>query len=333
MNNKIVNQKKIVSIADFFKKNKELFVVVSGSFDILHARHADFLKKAKSQGKYLIVLLNSDQSIKKYKGLNRPIVPEKLRAELLASLSCVDYVCLFNEITPNKLLEKIKPNIYCNGPDWGSDCIEKEVVEKNGGRIVVIRGIKRDITSSKIILKILTAYKTPQIKAVFIDRDGTINDDKDGYIYKINDFVYLPGVIKGLKKLSQSDYKIIIISNQSGIGRGFYKENDFTRLNKFMLKDLKHKNIRIDKVYYCPHKPEDKCLCRKPEGGMIFKALEDFKISLNDSWLIGDSESDVALGRNLNIKTIKVSEKKKSDKLKANYYVNNLETAVKIILG
>ena len=127
---KLKTQNEIVQIARKLKERGKKVVALSGSFDILHSGHIQSLKEAKTQGDILIVLLNSDKSIKEYKGPARPINPQKERALVLAALEPVDYIVLFNEITPKKILEKIKPNIFCQGGDWGKDCIKRETVEK-----------------------------------------------------------------------------------------------------------------------------------------------------------------------------------------------------------
>ena len=171
-------------------------------------------------------------------------------------------------------------------------------------------------------------------KAVFLDRDGTININDPSHLYRIEDFKFTPYAISALKKLSKSDYKIIIVTNQSGIGRGYYTEEDLEKLHQWMLKELKNKGIRIDKIYHCPHVPEDKCLCRKPNIGMLLRAVKDFNISLNDSWLVGDDEKDIIMGRRANVKTIKLGEKMpESLRLEPNYYAKNLLEAVRIILS
>jgi len=107
-------------------------------------------------------------------------------------------------------------------------------------------------------------------KAVFLDRDGVINEDF-GYVHKIENFYIYDEVFPALKKLQDAGFKLIVITNQSGIGMGYYTEEDFKKVNEYMLKTLKERGINIDKVYYCPHHPEGtvpeyrmKCNCRKP---------------------------------------------------------------------
>lgn len=138
-------------------------------------------------------------------------------------------------------------------------------------------------------------------KAVFLDRDGTLNVEKH-YLYKIEDFEFLPGVIEGLKLLQEAGYLLIVITNQSGIGRGYYSEEDFNILNHWMLETLEENGVTVNAVYYCPHLPDaqvakyrKECECRKPKLGMFLQAIEDFEIDLNKSYAIGDKIRDCAI--------------------------------------
>ena len=333
MDKKIKTQKEIIRIANRLRKEGKRIVTFNGSFDILHIGHMRSLREAKSKGNVLIVLLNSDKSVRNYKGPTRPIIPEKERIEILAALECVDYVVIFDEINPISILEKVKPDIHCNGSDWGKHCIEREVVEKYRGKIYVLKW-QKGYSTTNLISKILDTYSRPPVKAVFLDRDGTINNNKDGYIHKIEDFEFIPNALEGLKLLSKTDYKIIMVTNQSGIGRGFYTEKYLIKLHKWLLKKFGEENIRIDKIYYCPHTPDNRCSCRKPEIGMLMQAVEDYGISLNDSWLIGDDSKDIIMGRMANVKTIKLGKKMPSRlKLQPNYYAADLDEAIKQILS
>ena len=134
-------------------------------------------------------------------------------------------------------------------------------------------------------------------KAVFLDRDGVINLDK-AYVSKIEDFEFCEGVFEALAHFQRLGYLLIIVTNQSGIGRGYYSEEDFQILSDWMKKELLHVKIKIDAIYHCPHAPEVNCACRKPKSGMFLKAIEDFDIDVKQSWMIGDKPSDIeaALG-------------------------------------
>lgn len=334
MSDKIKTQEQLIKLVQKLKSAGKKVVTYNGSFDLLHAGHARSLAEARSLGDVLIVLLNSDKSVKSYKSSKRPIVSEDARAEMLASLASVDYICLFGEINPLRILDKVKPDIHANGADWGRDCLERDVVERNGGKIHILKWTA-GLSTSNLVKKILENYKTPLKKAVFIDRDGTINyNGEKGYIHKKEDFKFLPGVITALKKLSKSDYKIIIATNQSGIGRGFYSESDMRKLHGHMLADLKKGGVRVDAIYYCPHHPELACGCRKPAVNMALAAVKDFDVSLNDSWVVGDSDKDVLMGRAANMKTIKLGGKMSAErKLEPHHYAKDLKEAINIILN
>lgn len=160
-------------------------------------------------------------------------------------------------------------------------------------------------------------------KAVFLDRDGTINVEKH-YLYKIEDFEFLPGVIEGLKLLQRADYLLVIITNQSGIARGYYTEDDFQRLNSWMLKELKDKGVDIAKVYYCPHlsdaqveKYRKECDCRKPNLGMYEQAVRELEIDLNISWTIGDKIRDCAICVSSACRGILIADNEKSEVVNA----------------
>ena len=169
-------------------------------------------------------------------------------------------------------------------------------------------------------------------KAIFIDRDGVIIDDQ-GYVHKIEDFHLLPNSIEGLKLLK--DYKLFIITNQSGIGRGYYKYGDFLKFNNHLLNELKKYNIEIKKTYHCPHKPDENCECRKPKIKLLKDAEKEFGIDLKKSFVIGDQKSDFELGRNAGCRTVHVLTGHGigvKDEVKPDYFAQDLADAAKWIL-
>lgn len=137
-------------------------------------------------------------------------------------------------------------------------------------------------------------------KAVFLDRDGVINEDS-GYVSKISDFKFINGVFEALRGFKELGYLLIIVTNQSGISRGFYTLKDFENLNKFMLDEFTKNGVFIDKVYFCPHSPEENCECRKPKAGMILQGLKEFDINPQNSILIGDKISDIEAANAANL--------------------------------
>lgn len=134
-------------------------------------------------------------------------------------------------------------------------------------------------------------------KAVFLDRDGVINYDS-GYVFKPEDFVLLGGVIEAVRVIKKEGFVCVVVTNQAGIARGLYSEEDYHSLNRYMLDIFLSNDLIIDGVYHCPHHPDytGTCMCRKPKPGMLFEAAKDFDISLSESYLLGDKISDVYAG-------------------------------------
>lgn len=130
------------------------------------------------------------------------------------------------------------------------------------------------------------------IKTIFLDRDGVINKEV-GYLHKIEDFIFIDGVFETCLFFQKLDYQIIIVSNQSGIARGYFTLFDYKKLTKWMLYQFSKKNISILEVFFCPHDPKSKCFCRKPQPGMLVDAKNKYNIDLEKSWMIGDKETDI----------------------------------------
>ena len=137
-------------------------------------------------------------------------------------------------------------------------------------------------------------------KALFLDRDGVINIEKE-YLHKPDDFEFIDGVFETLRIAEQMGYLLIVITNQSGIGRGYYTEEDFRHLDQWMRSRFAQEGIRIAEVYYCPHVPDTSCECRKPLPGMIHAAGREFAIDFERSILIGDKESDITAGKSAGV--------------------------------
>ncbi len=172
-------------------------------------------------------------------------------------------------------------------------------------------------------------------KAVFLDRDGTINREVN-YLSSINDFKFLPRTIDALKLLSSTGYKIIIITNQSGIARGYFDKKKLIGIHKKMCDDLVAKGVRIDGIYYCPHHPDENCGCRKPGIDMLKRAEKDFCLNLQQSYMIGDTTTDIKTGMNAGCKTILVRTGYAGEDgrytVKPDHTASDLFEAVKIIV-
>ena len=178
-------------------------------------------------------------------------------------------------------------------------------------------------------------------KAIFLDRDGVINYDY-GFVYRWSEFKFIEGVIRALQILNNYGFKLFIITNQSGIARGFYSVEDLEILHKKMLNYLSKRSINISAIYYCPHFEKGiskeysiNCLCRKPQPGMLYQAKEKYNINMNESYLVGDKISDLQAGWNAGIRfcyLVKKNGKDNYPKLKNfSYYANDLYQFAKII--
>lgn len=168
-------------------------------------------------------------------------------------------------------------------------------------------------------------------KILFLDRDGTIIKDK-GYMYRPEDIEFIEKAVEAMV-IFQKNYQLVVVTNQSGIGRGRYKVQDYEIFNKAFLMQLHKRGVSIRALLYCPHSPEDNCRCRKPKTWLVNKWLKNEKLELdvNHSYVIGDKQSDVELASNLGIKGILISRAKGIVPNK-NMVISSLYEATEIIL-
>lgn len=154
---RVLSLEELVDTLEPLRSSKRI-VFTNGCFDIVHAGHVDCLERAKSLGDILVVGMNSDESVRKIKGPKRPIIPQDMRAKVLASLKPVDYVVIFDEETPIKVIEALKPHVLVKGGDWDPEkIVGKDFVESYGGNVVTVP-IRFDISTTKIVEKILKLY-------------------------------------------------------------------------------------------------------------------------------------------------------------------------------
>jgi len=159
MKEKIKGRKELLRIIKNLKAKGKRIVFTNGCFDLLHLGHVRYLEKAKALGDILVVGVNSDSSVRKLKGLKRPILPEGERTEILSGLGCVDYITIFKEADPLKLITSLKPNLLVKGGDWTREqIVGREVVERSGGELVIIPFVKGASTSN-VIGNILKRYE------------------------------------------------------------------------------------------------------------------------------------------------------------------------------
>lgn len=141
---------------------------------------------------------------------------------------------------------------------------------------------------------------------LFLDRDGVINKKREDYVKTIQEFEFVPGIFDAIKKLNSLGIQIIVITNQSVVNRKIISEIQLNEIHDFMLETMQKNSCTISKIYFCPHHPEEKCDCRKPNTGMIKQAIKDFNINLSNTLLIGDSNSDIEAAKKMKIRSIKL---------------------------
>ncbi len=181
--------------------------------------------------------------------------------------------------------------------------------------------------------------------AVFLDRDGTINEDP-GYFHDAESLRLLPGAVEAIRRLNRLGLTVVLVTNQSGIARGYFTEADFWRVQRKLDGLLSASGARLDAVYFCPHHPEGKvppyntrCRCRKPEPGMLYRAARDLGLDLGWSYMVGDRETDIQAGRAAGCRTVWLREATgesgvvaRSGQMEADWVARTLEDAVRWIV-
>ena len=192
----------------------------------------------------------------------------------------------------------------------------------------------------------MTGKRWKMNRAVFLDRDGVITKDPPHYAHRIDQLKLIPKSAEAIRALNENEFKVVIVSNQSGVARGYYQESDIEIFNSAMKKELEKRGAYIDAIYYCPHYSEAQieaymmvCDCRKPEPGMLKHAEKDLNLDLKRSFLVGDKMTDIEAGYSAGCKTILVltghgnDEVKKVDEMniKPNHVSKDLYTSSQII--
>jgi D-glycero-D-manno-heptose 1,7-bisphosphate phosphatase len=172
--------------------------------------------------------------------------------------------------------------------------------------------------------------------AVFLDRDGTINEDT-GYVSDPDDLRVLPGAAEAIKRLNEEGIKVIVITNQSGVGRGYFTASDLRAVNERLEELLRLDGALLDGIYYCPHRPDERCGCRKPETGLIVRAASDHGIDLKRSFVVGDKAADVGMAKRAGARGILVltgmgAEEKERLEERADFVAKDILNAIMWIL-
>ncbi len=157
-------------------------------------------------------------------------------------------------------------------------------------------------SKGKLNHKDFNNIKIQKQKAIFLDRDGTICEEVN-YLSRPEELRLYPYTADAISLLRKHGFRVVLVTNQSGIGRGYFDEKTLLRIHEKLNDDLRSMNSKLDAIYFCPHIPSDECDCRKPKSGMIMRAAEYFDIDLAKSWMIGDKFSDIEAGISAGTKT------------------------------
>jgi len=173
-----------------------------------------------------------------------------------------------------------------------------------------------------------------QNKTIFLDRDGVINKESH-YVFKIDNFEFIEGIFDVCQYFQELSYKIVIVTNQSGIARGFYSESDYHKLTKWMLSEFENNNIYILDTFHCPHVQDSNCYCRKPKPGMLLKAKDKHNIDMQNSWMIGDKETDIIAANRSGITNtilVKSGHKINQNNSNAKYILESIHLTNQVII-
>jgi rfaE bifunctional protein nucleotidyltransferase chain/domain len=275
-----------------------------GSFDLLHPGHVQYLARARALCDSLLVAVNTDASVRRYKSPLRPINPESDRMYLVAGLESVSAVTPLDDDRPLPLLLRWKPDLYIKGGDYSASGLRSgEAVRAYGGSVEVIRpefGTSTTATIERIAALSLHAPPEPAPPhpsrgLVLVDRDGTLIRDVP-FLHDPAKVELLPGVAAGLAALEAGGMRLAIATNQQGIGLGYFTEREFIAVNQRLLRELAPHGVRISRIYFCPHSLADGCQCRKPGTGMIDRARRDFPVPSGRTFFVGDTAGDMQAG-------------------------------------
>ncbi len=306
MEDKVKSRDELVALREKFKAEGKTVGFTSGVFDIMHAGHAEYLAEAKSRCDILIVAVNSDSSVRQNKGPTRPIVSERERAFLVAALAAVDYVFIFSELNNNKNIEALKPDFYIKAGDYTPEKLSSTPLVRSYGGEIIIVPFKSGFSSTSIIEKIQRQAQTVSLKfenaeksckAVFLDRDGTLIEEI-GYLHDPDKVKEIPGSFAALKRLQDAGFKLIVVTNQPGIGFGYFSEEDFYKTNKEFLRQVSAYGVKIDKIYFCPHTAAAQCECRKPKTAFLERAKTELGVIAEESYMVGDTLGDIQFAKN-----------------------------------
>jgi len=296
-----------------------------GAFDLLHAGHVQYLAAAREKCDRLIVAVNSDESIQRYKSPLRPINPWDQRSLVVASLESVDCVVNLSLDRPRALIERWRPELYIKGGDYRAGSLKSsEVVAQYGGETIFIP-VEYESSTSRVIdyIQSLEKHSLPEPidhkeprGLVLLDRDGTLVRDA---IFDPKSIDLLEGVLEGLRTLYCAGFRLCLVTNQQGIGYGYFGYRDFVDGNRALMRVLGNAGILITKIYFCAHSLADECECRKPRTALLCRAMLEQGVEAERTFMIGDAETDLQAARMAGCHGLQVGE-------------NAFEEAVQVVL-
>ncbi len=325
---KIFTRDALAAQAAAWKKSGQKLGFTSGVFDLVHEGHVSYLEEAKGLCDLLVVGVNSDASVRSLKGPKRPVTAEAGRAALIAALASVDAVFLFDEGNNQQNIEALQPDVYIKAGDYSLEKLSSAgLVEQYGGTVSLVP-MKQGLSTSATISHILERFgglaasipqdiETVEAPVIFLDRDGTLIAHVE-YLHEPAQVLLLPGVTQALRQLKDAGFRLAVVTNQPGIGLGYFSKEQFFKVNLRMMELLSAEGVILDKIYFCPHSKGEGCSCRKPGTGMIDTARAQLKVRLEGSFMIGDMTSDIECGSRAGVKTVLLGQGKAgADKLHA----------------
>lgn len=337
MQSKTVSEEELVALIKEWREAGLKIGFTCGAFDLLHAGHVQYLQAARALCDRLIVAVNSDRSVQSYKNPLRPIVAENFRLAVISALASVDAVVQMDDARPDRLIELLHPDVYIKGGDYAPMQLRSgPLVESYGGRVAVIP-VEHAISTSSIVERIeeLLVHAAPEParaqrgrSLVCLDRDGTLIENSH-FLNEPGKVQLRPGVGEGLRRLGDAGYRLVMVTNQQGIGLGYFDYDTFVAINSEIFKQLAPFGVRIDKVYFCPHSLAEDCDCRKPGSRLIERALRDFGAPREQTFMIGDSEADIGAAKQAGVRAVLISDAESDDSV---VRASDFPAAVELIL-
>jgi rfaE bifunctional protein nucleotidyltransferase chain/domain len=287
-----------------------------GSFDLLHPGHVQYLSEARALCDTFLVAVNTDDSVRRYKSPLRPIFPQDHRMYVVAGLSAVDAVTILEENRPLSLLLRWKPDLYIKGGDYSASSLRSgDAVRAYGGRVEVIRpAFETSTTRALERIAAVAAHADPLPSGapepaglVLLDRDDTLIRNIP-YLSDPARVELLPEVGEALATLQSAGFRLAIATNQQGVALGYASLQDMIAVNAKLFRDLAPFGVRISKVYFCPHSLADECACRKPQPGMVRRALADSGVPPERTFVVGDTPADMQAGAAAGCSTVYVGQ-------------------------